>query len=140
VSDWAAVEAAHGGTALVDLFRAEPDRLSRLALEQAGIRFDFSKTHLSGQLLGAFVDLAAARNLAAAREALFHGEIVNPTEGRAAEHTAERGQGAPDSVARAAALHLRMRSLIDAIEAGAFGEIAHVVHIGSAARRSDPNS
>jgi glucose-6-phosphate isomerase len=130
VSDWAAVEAAHGGTALVDLFRAEPDRLSRLTLEQAGIRFDFSKTHLSGQLLGAFVDLAAARNLAAAREALFHGEIVNPTESRAAEHTAERGQGAPDSVARAAALHMRMRSLIDAIEAGAFGEIAHVVHIG----------
>jgi glucose-6-phosphate isomerase len=130
VGDWAAVEAAGGGSNLLELFRAEPDRLARLVVEQGGIRFDFSKTHLDAGLLGAFAALAETTGLAAARDALFRGEIVNPTEGRAAEHVAERGQGAPDSVAAAKALHLRMRALIDAIEAEAFGPVRHVLHIG----------
>src|SRR3954468_14106735 len=86
---------------LRDLFAAEPDRLSRLTVEEGGIRFDFSKTHLSRALVGNFLDLAGQAGLAARRDAMFAGEIVNPTEGRAAEHSAERGQGAPDSVARA---------------------------------------
>ncbi|WP_448502217.1 glucose-6-phosphate isomerase, partial [Sphingomonas sp.] len=60
----------------------------------------------------------------------FGGEVVNPTEGRAAEHTAERGEGASASVDRARAQHQRMRALIDAIEGEAFGPIQHVVHIG----------
>ncbi|HVL29252.1 MAG TPA: glucose-6-phosphate isomerase, partial [Sphingomicrobium sp.] len=42
----------------------------------------------------------------------------------------ERGQGAPQDVARAAAHHQRMRSLIDAIEGGAFGEVHGLLHIG----------
>ncbi|HEX2764981.1 MAG TPA: glucose-6-phosphate isomerase, partial [Allosphingosinicella sp.] len=36
----------------------------------------------------------------------------------------------PESVARASALRSRMRALVDAIEAGAFGDIQHVLHIG----------
>jgi glucose-6-phosphate isomerase len=126
---WAALEAVEQRT-LKDLFAAEPDRLSRLALDLPGLHFDFSKTHLSAPLLAAFESLASARGLTAARDALFAGAIVNPTEGRAAEHSAERGQGAPESVARAAAFHLRMRALIDAIEAEAFGPIRHILHIG----------
>jgi len=115
---------------LETLFEAEPDRLSRLVLEQAGIRFDFSKTHLDAALLSAFEALARERDLAGAREALFRGDAVNVTEGRAAEHMAERGQGAPESVSRARGFHARMRALIDAVEAGAFGEIRHVLHVG----------
>ncbi|HEX5184212.1 MAG TPA: glucose-6-phosphate isomerase [Allosphingosinicella sp.] len=112
------------------LFAAEPDRVERLTVEESGMSFDFSKTHLSRAILDAFVRLADAADLAGAREALFAGHIVNPTEGRAAEHGAERGQGAPESVARARALHARMRALVDAIEAGAFGPIRHILHIG----------
>ena len=115
---------------LTALFDAEPDRLQRLVIEEAGLRFDFSKTHLGEGLLAAFARLADAQDLGGRREAMFAGEAVNPTEGRAAEHTAERGQGAPESVARARSLHQRMRALIDAIEAGAFGPIRHIVHIG----------
>jgi glucose-6-phosphate isomerase len=126
---WAAVERAEPA-ALADLFAAEPDRLQRLVVEEAGLRFDFSKTHLGEGLLAAFARLAEARDLAGRREALFAGEMVNPTEGRAAEHTAERGQGAPESVARARGLHQRMRALIDAIEADAFGPVRHILHIG----------
>ena len=112
------------------LFAADPDRLKRLTLDVAGIHFDWSKTHLTAAAIAAFEALAKARDLAGKREALFAGAAVNATEGRAAEHTAERGEGAPESVARAAQLHGRMRALIDAIEAEAFGPIRHVLHIG----------
>ncbi len=115
---------------LADLFQGEPDRLSRLTVEEAGLRFDFSKTHLDPSILSAFSGLAESQGLAEARDALFSGATINITEGRAAEHTAERGQGSPQSVQRAQGFHSRMRALIDAIEAGVFGEIRSIIHIG----------
>lgn len=115
---------------LSDLFAAEPDRASRLTIEEGGIRFDFSKTHLDAALIAEFAALAEAMGFAGKREDLFSGKKINLTEDRAVEHTAERGQGAPESVARARAFHDRMRALIDAIEAGALGSIRHVLHIG----------
>jgi glucose-6-phosphate isomerase len=127
---WREIEAAAGPGTLVELFAAEGDRLPRLTIEEAGIRFDFSKTHLDAALVGAFAGLAAAAGLAGQRDRLFAGEVVNVTEGRAADHAAERGQGAPERVQHAKALHARMRALIDAIEAGALGPIRHVLHVG----------
>ena len=112
------------------LFDADPDRLSRFTLDVAGLHFDWSKTHLTAAAVSAFEALAKAQDLAGKREALFAGAPVNASEGRAAEHCAERGEGHPESVARAAQLHGRMRALIDAIEAGAFGPVRHVLHIG----------
>lgn len=126
---WAAIEGAEPQT-LSALFAAESDRLSSLSLDLPGFHFDFSKTHLSAPLLDSFQALAQARGLAASRDALFAGGFVNPTEGRAAEHSAERGQGAPESVAQASALRVRMRALVDAIEAEAFGPVRHILHIG----------
>ncbi|MFL9840365.1 glucose-6-phosphate isomerase [Sphingomonas sp. ST-64] len=127
--DWSAIESLPR-TPLKDLFAGDPGRLAALSADVAGIHFDFSKTHLDGAALDAFAALAKSADFAAKREALFAGEPVNVTEGRAAEHTAERGEGAEDSVARAAAFHGRMRGLIDAIEAEALGPIRHVLHIG----------
>jgi glucose-6-phosphate isomerase len=126
---WARVEALDAAP-IARLFEAEPDRLQRLVIDEAGIRFDFSKTHLGETALAAFAALAEAQDLVAAREALFSGGLVNPTEGRAAEHCAERGQGAPESVARAKNFHVRMRAVIDAVEAEAFGPVRHILHIG----------
>lgn len=117
-------------TRLSGLFQAEPDRVSRLVIEESGIRFDFSKTHLSTGIVAAFAELAEQAGLRKAREALFGGEMVNVTEMRAAEHCAERGQGAPESVARARHFHGRMRALVDAIEAEALGPVRHILHVG----------
>jgi len=126
---WTAID-KHRLASLEALFVAEPDRLSSLSLDVAGLHFDWSKTHLDGALVGHFAELAKARDLHGAREALFSGAIVNPSEGRAATHVAERGQGAPADVSRARAHHQRMRSLVDAIEGGAFGDVHGVLHIG----------
>jgi glucose-6-phosphate isomerase len=115
---------------LDELFASEPDRLSKLTFEAAGIYFDWSKTHLDQKLLGDFVDRAERMGLSAARDALFSGGIVNPSEGRAATHVAERGNGAPEDVDLASARRQRMRALVDAIEAGAFGDVTGFLHIG----------
>ena len=77
---------------LDELFAAEPDRLSRLTFEVAGLYFDWSKTHLDQALIDAFAKRADKMGFAAARDALFAGEIVNPSEGRAGDPCRRAGQ------------------------------------------------
>jgi len=115
---------------LKSIFDTDPDRLSKLVLTHGPLRFDWSKTHLTDDVLAGFLKLAEDQGFAQQRDALFSGFAVNNTEGRAAEHPAERGEGIADSVARAKMLHGRMRALIDAIEAGALGDVRHILHIG----------
>jgi glucose-6-phosphate isomerase len=115
---------------LDELFAAEPDRLGRLSFDVAGLYFDWSKTHLDAEVIDKMLARAVETGFAAARDALFAGDIVNPSEGRPATHAAERGSGAPDDVDLATARRQRMRALVDAIEAGAFGDLTGVLHIG----------
>jgi len=119
---------------LGELFSADPDRLGKLSvrfeLPGGGILFDWSKTHLDDAHLSAFTAMAEAAGFDRKREALLSGEIVNLTEGRAAEHTAERGIGNEESVERARVLHARMAGLTDAIHRGALGDVKHLIHIG----------
>jgi glucose-6-phosphate isomerase len=76
---------------LDELFAAEPDRLSRLSFETAGIYFDWSKTHLDQQIIDEFLARADQSDFAAQRDALFAGEIVNPSEARPASRTTSPG-------------------------------------------------
>jgi glucose-6-phosphate isomerase len=115
---------------LDQLFAAEPDRLSNLSFEIAGLYFDWSKTHLDKSIIERSLDRAGEMGFAAARDALFAGDIVNRSERRAATHVAERGSGAPNDVDLATARRQRMRALVDAIEAGAFGDVTGILHIG----------
>jgi glucose-6-phosphate isomerase len=123
-----------GQETLADLFAADPDRAGRLSarfeLSSGGILFDWSKTHLTEELLTGFEALADAAGFDEMRRALFAGEVVNLTEKRAAEHSALRGVGKDASVEEAAALRERMKLLVEAIHEGALGEVRHVIHIG----------
>ncbi|MDB5695147.1 MAG: glucose-6-phosphate isomerase [Sphingomonas bacterium] len=129
MADWSRIDALPSPK-LLDLFEHEPDRVSRLTCDVAGIHFDWSKTHLTGDAIAAFAALAADTGLAARRDALFGGEHVNVTEDRPVLHTAERGEGQVDAVALAKRFHARMRQLIDAIEGGALGAVRHILHVG----------
>ncbi|MDE2596339.1 MAG: glucose-6-phosphate isomerase [Sphingomonadales bacterium] len=119
---------------LAELFAADANRLAslsnRLDIPGGSILFDWSKTHLDAAHIGLFEQLAWACDFAGKRAALLSGEKVNVTEQRAAEHTAQRGTGAPESVALAQAFHARMHMLVDAIHRGLLGEIKHLIHIG----------
>ena len=115
---------------LQDLFKAEPDRLSRLSFEVAGLYFDWSKTHLDRASVKRLEERCERMGFAQARDALFAGDIVNPSEGRPATHVAERGSGSTSDVDLATARRHRMRALVDAVEAGAFGDVTGLLHIG----------
>ena len=128
-ADWSAIEALPSPK-LTDLFAQDDGRLAKFSLDVAGIHFDWSKTHLTAEAVTAFEALARQMDLAGKREAMFAGKNVNTTEDRPVEHTAERGEGNPESVARAAQYHARMRTLIDAIEADALGPIRYILHVG----------
>ena len=56
---WAAIE-AHRPKPLMQMFDADPNRVSTLGRDVAGIHFDWSKTHLDAALLTAFEGLADA--------------------------------------------------------------------------------
>jgi len=116
---------------LADLVASEWQwRSNRLVTRVADIRFDFSKTHLDEPAIAILGELADRMNFRKRRDALLAGGIVNPTEGRAAEHSAQRGIGSADAVEAAAELQKRMRALIEQIDKGAMGEIRHLLHIG----------
>ena len=134
---WQQIEALPQET-LGDLFAGDDARVDRLSgrigwgegEDAAGIRFDWSKTHLTDDLLAGFEALAEASDFTAKRAALFAGDPINVTEGRAAEHTAQRGFGSEASVEEAQALLARMQMLVEAIREGALGQIEHLIHIG----------
>jgi glucose-6-phosphate isomerase len=124
----------HSEATLSDLFAADPGRVEKLSgrieLGELGLLFDWSKTHLTDALLADFEALARAAGFAEMRAGLFAGEVVNPTENRAAEHSALRGVGKEASVEEAMALAARMKLLVEAIHDGALGEVRHLIHIG----------
>ena len=128
-SNWTELE-KHQPTSLVGLFESDQERVRKMTIEQSGLRFDLSKTHLDGAALEQFAELAMNMKLDEMKSALVAGEVGNVTEGRAAEHPAERGSGDADAVAHARALQLRMRGLVEAIDAGAMGDVRHILHIG----------
>ena len=119
---------------LGEIFAADTGRVAymatRVAIPGGSILFDWSKTHLDAPHIEGFLALAKAMDFAGKREALLSGAVVNATEGRAAEHTAQRGIGKETTVEESQALHARMGSLVDAIHAGALGDIKHLIHIG----------
>ena len=115
---------------LNQLFENNGNRVAELGFDKKGLYFDFSKTHLNSDVVQAFVELADDLELSAKTNALISGEPINVSEGRAAEHCAERGIGNPASVDNAHALHERMKSLIEIIDSGAIGEFTQIIHLG----------
>ncbi|MFB4203117.1 Glucose-6-phosphate isomerase [wastewater metagenome] len=72
------------------LFEADPERFERFSRRENGLLVDFSKNRLDAAALDALLALARARDVPARRDAMFAGDVVNPTEERAALHAALR--------------------------------------------------
>lgn len=126
---WKAIE-DYRSKRLTELFEADGERVAKMSRDVAGIHFDWSKTHLDEDLLGEFSVLAYEVDYSGARDGLFSGDVVNDTENRSATHVAERGEGRSEDNRLATERRQRMRSLVDAVEGGAFGEIESILHIG----------
>ncbi|MFD4550315.1 glucose-6-phosphate isomerase, partial [Streptomyces sp. NPDC058466] len=78
------------GTLLRDLFAADPARGSGYTLQVGDLHVDYSKHLVTDETLRLLRDLAAATDVFGLRDAMFRGEKINVTEGRAVLHTALR--------------------------------------------------
>ena len=123
------------GTPLADLIDADPARAREFALRVGPLYANFARQRYDRVALDALFDLAMRADLPAAMQCQLEGEIVNPTEGRAALHSALRGETARSAFALAAraqavSAQLRMRELIDALEASAVTDIVSLFRCG----------
>ncbi len=72
------------------MFARDKNRAKDFALKAGDLYFDYSKNHLNRKTRGLLVKLAEQADVPAAIEAMFSGELINQTEGRAVLHTALR--------------------------------------------------
>lgn len=124
---------------ILSLFE-DPGRAAAFSLKADGMLFDFAKTNLDATALGGLLALAEAAGLAEKRAAMFAGEKINVTEGRAVLHTALRNMEGTlavegrDVLGDLRATHARMRAFAEDLRAGRFegqgGPITDVVNIG----------
>jgi len=75
---------------LRELFAADSRRGERLTAEAAGLYLDYSKNRVTDETLGLLLALAEECGLRGRIDAMFCGDKINTTEGRAVLHTALR--------------------------------------------------
>ena len=78
------------GVTLRQLFHDDPQRARHFSAEACGLYLDYSKHLINPETLRLLMALARARRLEERRAAMFAGELINHTEGRAAFHAALR--------------------------------------------------
>jgi glucose-6-phosphate isomerase len=92
---WAKLEAHHDSIKdlrLRQLFADDPKRAVRFSAEGAGLFLDYSKHRVTEETIRLLVRLAGEAGLRERIDAMFRGERINLTEGRAVLHVALRAQ------------------------------------------------
>ncbi len=96
---WRALQSHHREISklhLREMFAADPSRGWRLTAEGAGLFLDYSKNRVTDETLRLLLALADECGLRGRIEAMFRGDKINVTEGRAVLHTALRAlRGTP---------------------------------------------
>jgi len=124
-----------------DPARAQDFAVTVQAAVTGTLRFDYSRTNIDAATRTALIELARSSGIEARRAAMFAGQLINETEGRAVLHVALRaGEGGaihvdgrdviPDVMATLARMESFARDLRDGRIRGAGGRITDVVNIG----------
>ena len=74
------------------VFTGDPGRFARFSLEAEGMLLDWSKCAIDDEAMRKLMALAGAAGVAAKRDAMFEGQPINTTEGRAVLHMALRNR------------------------------------------------
>jgi glucose-6-phosphate isomerase len=125
-----------------ELFAADPERFGKFSVYLGDILLDYSKNRINEETMALLIQLARECQLKDAIEAMFNGEKINETEGRAVLHTVLRNQsGNPvltdgkDVMPEINAVLERMKDFSVRVISGAWKgytgkEITDVVNIG----------
>jgi glucose-6-phosphate isomerase len=142
---WQALAAHHAHLEprnLREMFETDPDRGTRMTLEDVGLYLDYSKHRATDETIGLLVALAKACGVEERRDAMFAGEKINVTEDRAVLHVALRAPRGTvievdghDVVPDVHAVLDRMGGFSDRVRSGAWTghtgrRIRNVVNIG----------
>ena len=90
---WQALERLRDKTAndrIRDYFTNDPQRFEKMSLRVGGLFLDYSKHHVSDEVLAKLIELADHSALVQRRAQMFSGDIINVTENRPVLHTALR--------------------------------------------------
>jgi glucose-6-phosphate isomerase len=125
-----------------DLFAKDKERFAKMSLEACGLFVDYSKHRATDETLKNLLALAKQAGVEKWRDAMFGGEKINGTEGRAVLHVALRNRSnrpimvdGKDVMPEVNAVLAKMRDFTDRLRSGAWkghtGEaITDVVNIG----------
>ncbi|MBP4042079.1 glucose-6-phosphate isomerase [Aeromonas sp. SrichE-2G] len=143
---WQALEAhfaANKESRLKDLFAQDPQRFDKFSLTFGGdILVDYSKNLITEETLKLLVNLANETDLRSAIDAMFNGDKINMTEGRAVLHTALRNRSdrpievdGKDVMPEVNAVLVKMKGFCEKVISGEWKgytgkPIQHVVNIG----------
>tara|TARA_R110002051_G_scaffold40694_1_gene84614 strand:+ start:30288 stop:31886 length:1599 start_codon:yes stop_codon:yes gene_type:complete len=119
----------------------DADRATDFTVQTGDVRLDYAKTNIDVATRDMLIGMLETTGVAAKREAMFAGQAINETEGRAVLHTALRNlDGGPvvvdgrDVMPGVLATLDRMGVFAEAVRTGAFkgqgGKITDVVNIG----------
>ena len=142
---WSALRAHRdeiASTHLRELFREDPRRFERFSLRFEDTLIDYSKNRITGETLRLLLDLAGQAGLRERIDAMFNGEPINATEGRAVLHTALRNRSqrpvrvdGRDVMPDVRAVLAKMRGFATAVRSGSWKghtgkAITDVINIG----------
>src|SRR5690554_6171391 len=124
------------------LFNADPERFKKFTVCFEDILLDYSKNKIDAEVMVALTDLAKECKLEEAIQAMFSGEPINETEGRAVLHTALRTQSdkpilvdGRDIIPEIRSVQAQMEAFSEKIISGSWKgysgkPIKHIVNIG----------
>ncbi|MCW7555718.1 glucose-6-phosphate isomerase [Endozoicomonas gorgoniicola] len=130
------------GTHLRDLFDEDKQRFDKYTMEAAGLFLDYSKNLINDDVLASLTKMAEEARLPEAINAMFSGEKINNTEGRAVLHTALRYFGTDpimvdgkDVMPMIRDTHKRMKEITQQVHKGEWKghtgkPVKHIVNIG----------
>ena len=142
---WKALEEHYqevSGLHMRDLFATDPERFEKFSLQLGDILFDYSKNRITEKTVSLLLDLARQAGLADKIQAMFNGEKINSTEGRAVLHVALRNRSdrpitveGEDVMPEVNGVLAKMRVFSDAVRSGTWKgftgkPITDVVNIG----------
>ena len=138
---WTVVKSLNTDALITELFEADAQRADVFSVSVLDMLFDYSKTSMDGAARDALLALAQNAGVVAKRDAMFAGETINETEGRAVLHTALRNLDGDavvvdgvDVMPDVLATLDRMDAFAEDVRSGAFkgqgGPITDVVNIG----------
>ena len=124
--------AAMKNTQMRDLFAADAQRFDKFSLQAEGLLLDYSKHVVTEETIKLLLDLARECGLESRRDAMFSGDAINTSEGRAVLHVALRGstkdiqvddESVSDFVKNALA---KIKAVTESVRGGKFADVVHI--------------